>query len=79
MIVIDFIIEVISYTTARLMLPLLTFGKVKVESPSSAKAKFNWLGFTRLSNGVLLCEAPLAGWIGLIPWVLVIILVTIFV
>lgn len=73
MIIIDFILEVIGYTTARLVLPLITLGKVRVQSISSTETGFNWLGFKRVPDGSLICQAPMAGWIGLIPWVLVVV------
>lgn len=72
MIIIDFILEVIGYTTSRLVLPLITLGKVCVQSVSSTETGFNWLGFKRVPDGSLICQAPMAGWIGLIPWVLVV-------
>lgn len=72
MIIIDFILEVIGYTTSRLVLPLITLGKVRVQSVSSTETGFNWLGFKRVPDGSLICQAPMAGWIGLIPWVLVV-------
>ncbi|WP_455873403.1 hypothetical protein [Rhizobium yanglingense] len=75
MIIIDFILDVMGYTTARLTLPLVTFGKVQVEPISSTETGFNWWGFKRTTDGVLLCQAPMAGWLGLIPWVLGIALV----
>ncbi|OOO17959.1 hypothetical protein EFR00_32715 [Rhizobium sophoriradicis] len=75
MIIIDFILEVIGYTTARLMLPLITLGKVRVQSVSSTETGFNRLGFKRVPDGSLICQAPMAGWIGLMPWVLVVVLI----
>ncbi|MGH0218406.1 hypothetical protein NKY66_31730 [Sinorhizobium meliloti] len=75
MIIIDFILEVIGYTTARFVLPLITLGKVRVQSLSSTETGFNWLGFKRVPDGSLICQAPMAGWIGLIPWVLVVVLI----
>ncbi|THV19760.1 hypothetical protein [Peteryoungia ipomoeae] len=71
MFIIDFIFEVIGYTTAKLVLPLITFGKVRVQSISSTERGFNWLGFKRATDGSLICQAPMAGWIGLVPWLLV--------
>jgi hypothetical protein len=67
----DFILDVVGYTTARLLLPTLTFQKVKVDVLSSSEAGFNWLGFKRLSNGALLCDANSAGWIGALFWPIV--------
>ncbi|TDW35023.1 hypothetical protein EV128_103305 [Rhizobium azibense] len=72
MIIIDFILDAIGYTTARITLPLITFGKVQVEPISSTETGFNWWGFKRMSGGAMLCQAPMAAWIGLIPWVLAI-------
>jgi len=62
----DFILDVVGYTTARLLLPTLTFQKVKVDVLSSDEIGFNWLGFKRLPNGALLCDADSAGWIGIV-------------
>jgi hypothetical protein len=65
----------VGYTTARILLPTLTFNKVKVDALSPGEAGFNWLGFKRLSDGVLLCDATLAGWIGVLIWALVLVVV----
>jgi hypothetical protein len=67
----DFVLYVVAYTTARILLPTLTFKKVKVDALSPGEAGFNWLGFKRLSDGVLLCDSNSAGWIGVLIWVLV--------
>lgn len=75
MIVLDFILEMIGYTTARIVLPLITLGKVRVERLSSTETGFNWFGFKRAPDGALLCQAPMAGWIGLIPWVLAVMVI----
>jgi hypothetical protein len=67
----DFILDVVGYTTSRLLLPTLTFQKVKVDVLSSDEVGFNWLGFKRLPNGALLCDADSAGWIGALSWLIV--------
>jgi hypothetical protein len=67
----DFILDVVGYTTARLLLPTLTFQNVKVDVLSSDQIGFNWLGFKRLPNGALLCDADSAGWIGALSWLIV--------
>lgn len=64
MIVFDFILDVVGYTAARLLLPAVTFQKVKVDVLSSNEVGFNWLGFKRLPSGELLCDVNSAGWIG---------------
>jgi hypothetical protein len=68
MVVVDFILEIIGYTTARVLLPIITFGSVQVERVSSKETGFNWAGFKRNESGGFMLQAPMAGWIGLIPW-----------
>lgn len=75
MILVDLILDVVGYATARLLLPTLTFQKVKVDVLSSSEAGFNWLGFKRLPDGRLLCSADSAGWIGALFWLIVFALV----
>lgn len=55
MIIFDFILEVIGYTTARLVLPPITLGKVRVQSKSSTEIGFNWLDFKCVPDGSLIC------------------------
>lgn len=73
--IVDIILEVIGYTTARLVLPIITLGKVRVESITSAERGFTWLGFKRNRDGSLICQAPMAGLIGLLLWILVLIFI----
>jgi hypothetical protein len=75
----DFILYAVGYTTSRLLLPALTFQKVKVEALSSGQAGYNWLGFKRLSDGVLLCDSNSAGWIGALFWLTVLVVIVAFV
>jgi len=70
MFIIDFILEVVGYTTARLLLPIISLGSIRVQTVSSDETGFNWFGFKRLEGGGFVCQAPMAGWIGLIPWTL---------
>jgi transposase len=44
---------------------------VDVEALQRVLERFNWLGFKRLPNGALLCDADSAGWIGALFWLLV--------
>ena len=71
MIFLDFILDVVGYTTARLLLPTLTLQKVKVDVLASDEVGFNWLGFKRLPNGALLCDADSAAWLGALSWLIV--------
>jgi hypothetical protein len=72
---VEFILDVIGYTTSRLLLPMLTFQRVKVDGLSSGQTGYNWLGFKRLSDGVLLCDSTSAGWMGALFWVLVLVII----
>jgi hypothetical protein len=65
---IEMIVDVLGYATARVLLPLLTFGTVRVGRPSPAAIQFGWHGFGRASNGIHVCRAGTASWLGLIPW-----------
>lgn len=68
---VDLILDVVGYTTARLLLPIVTFQKVEVDVLTSSETGFNWLGFKRLPSGALLCDADTAGWIGALFWLIV--------
>jgi hypothetical protein len=68
MFIIDFVQEVIGYTTARILLPIISFGNVRVQKLTSDETGFNWAGFKREPNGGFVCQTPMAGWIGLVPW-----------
>ncbi|ASR08881.1 hypothetical protein CHY08_18260 [Rhizobium leguminosarum bv. viciae] len=70
--------EAIGYSTARLVLPIITLGKVRVQSITSAERGFNWLGFKRNRDGSLICQGPMAGLIGLLLWTLAIIFIVRF-
>jgi hypothetical protein len=78
-VVFDFMLWAVGYTTARILLPTLTSKKVKVDTLSPGEAGFNWLGFKRLRDGVLLCDSNSAGWIGALVWVFVLVVVVAFV
>lgn len=70
MMIFDFILEIVGYTTARWALPIITFGKVRVQTISSSETGFGWLGFKQTADGSYLCRVPTAEWIWLIPWTL---------
>ncbi|WP_376742383.1 hypothetical protein [Ensifer canadensis] len=68
---IDVLLEVLGYTTARLGLPIITLGKVRVQSICSAERGFNWPGFKRVGDGSLICHADMAGLIRVLLWIFV--------
>ncbi len=55
----------IGYSVARLVLPLVSFGKVQVGTPLDT-SRFGWLGFRRNESGRLEIEATLSALIGLV-------------
>jgi hypothetical protein len=65
----DTIFCTVAYATARILLPFVTFGKVRVDAAVNGEAGFNWLGFKRLPDGVMLFDSVLAGWFGVFFWV----------
>ncbi|MCP4618674.1 MAG: hypothetical protein GY844_19845 [Bradyrhizobium sp.] len=54
------------YGTARVILPVVSFGKVHVESLSDWDNEFNWLSCRRIGDGQIEVESTVAGWIGLL-------------
>jgi hypothetical protein len=69
----NFIGEVLLYGTARVIVPIVTFGRVRVETGSDdGVVGFGWFGFGRDSDSRLVLSAQLAGFFGLVFWVAVI-------
>ncbi|TIX89744.1 hypothetical protein BSK43_024785 [Rhizobium sp. P44RR-XXIV] len=75
MFIVDFILEVLGYTTARIIVPLISFGNVRVQALSSHETGFNCLGFKRMASGGFLCQATMAGSVGLLPWAVLLLVV----
>jgi len=67
-------IELIGCTVARVILPVLSFGRMYVEPLTSASRPFNWLGARRDERGRIEVEGAAAGLIGLIIITVVILL-----
>lgn len=55
----------IGWSVARLILPVVSFGKVQVAPLDSRGERFGWLGCRRSDGGRLEIESPLAAGIGL--------------
>lgn len=69
MVVADVLLDLVGYGTARVLLPVLSFGTIRVQAMKSPGQAFSWSGFKRLPDGTYLCASDLAGWIGLSVWV----------
>lgn len=67
-------IQLIGCTVARVVLPILSFGRMHVEPLTSASRPFNWLGYRRDQSGRIEVEGAAAGLIGLLIITLVILL-----
>jgi hypothetical protein len=63
--VLDLIWWGIGYAVARLVLPLVSFGKVQVGTALDSSG-FGWLGWRRIDGGRLEIEATFAALIGLV-------------
>ncbi|KUL94863.1 hypothetical protein DK26_16015 [Bosea sp. WAO] len=62
------LLDALGYTTARLLVPILTFGRVRVQALRAEPRRHNWFGFARDADGSHQLEATMAGWYGLVFW-----------
>ncbi len=62
------LLDALGYTTARLLVPLLTLGRVRVQPLRAGPQRHNWFGFARGADGSCQLEATMAGWYGLFFW-----------
>jgi hypothetical protein len=60
----DFIFEVIGYTVARIVLPLMSFGRIQIEPVGAPKREFNVVGYRHTEDGRIEIEASAAGLVG---------------
>lgn len=54
MVVVDVLLDLVGYGTARVLLPVLSFGTIRVQTMKSPSQTFNWSGFKRLPDGTYL-------------------------
>jgi hypothetical protein len=64
MLIASIFVDMIGYATARALLPIITMGKVSVQSVSSNEMGFNWFGY-KVVDGKVLFSSTMGGWIGL--------------
>jgi hypothetical protein len=65
------LLDALGYTTARLLVPIVTFGSVRVQALRAETRRHNWFGFSRNPDGSCQLEATMAGWYGLFFWIVV--------
>lgn len=69
--VMEFVLEVFCYHTARILVPVFTFGRVEVEPDAKGQAtRAGTLALQKQADGRWLMEAQLAALIGLLFWAL---------
>lgn len=73
--VLDYLTDVIGCMTARLVVPLLSFGTVRVEKVLGDEIDYNWAGLGRDGDGRLVIDSNVAGLVGLFFWIVVLIAV----
>ena len=72
--VFNLLVDVLFYGTGRLVLPLVTFGRVRVERAVHAKGlRFGWLGTARDDKHRLVLSGEIGALFGFVVWVGVII------
>jgi hypothetical protein len=62
------VVEIAGYVTARVLLPVATFGRVRCESLSE-NFTFRWHGFKRLPSGRIVVHHGTAAVIGVVFWI----------
>ena len=62
----DFLIDMVGYSVARLLLPALSFHKISVQPFDSPEKRFNAFGYRYNDNGRIELESTIAGFIGFV-------------
>lgn len=64
-VVIGFFVEMLGYGIARLVIPIVSFGKIKLDPVSSENDAYNWLGYRYEGDRIVLGPTA-AGLIGIL-------------
>ncbi len=73
MFVVDVLVDVVGYYTAKVLLPLISLGWVRVDDWSSRKPG-GWFGWYRDGDRRLVFTASMGGWIGVLLWLLTLVI-----
>ena len=65
------------YYTAKILLPAISLGVLRVDALDSEHRPFRWHEFKRIQNGTILVEADTASFIGVMFWIVTVIAVAI--
>lgn len=68
--ILDIIVGFLLHRVARVLVPLFSFGRIKVEDLYAAGTGFNWLGLKRQENGSYLLSSGMGTLLAALFWVL---------
>ncbi len=67
--ILELLLQLIGYFTARILLPLISLGYITVApSPKGVKVYPKWHGFNRASNGKLVLHEEMGALLGILFW-----------
>ncbi len=75
MFILSLLLEVLGYTTARLVLPIISLNRAYVQPVRSNQKGFNIFGCRLDDQGRLEVEATMAGWLGVGIWTILLVVV----
>lgn len=67
------ILDIVGHATARILVPLVSLGRLSVQRLRDEPLRHNWFGIGRKADGSLQVEATMAAWWGVFAWVGVVI------
>jgi len=67
--VVDVLVDIVGYHTARVLLPVLSVGRIRAANWTS-EIPGGWTGWYKDDDRRLVFTPPMAGWIGVFMWLL---------
>jgi hypothetical protein len=67
------LLDMVGHATARILVPLMSLGRLSVQRVTDETIRHNWFGVGRKADGSLQVEATMAAWWGLFFWIAVLI------
>jgi hypothetical protein len=71
--IVEVLVDIIGYYTAKVLLPLVSVGWIRVDAWSSEKPG-GWFGCYRDEDRRLVFTATMAGWVGVFLWLLALVI-----
>jgi hypothetical protein len=69
----EILLDMVGHTTARILVPLVSLGRISVQRLRDEPVRYNWLGIGRKADGSPQVEATMASWWGALFWIAVVI------